>query len=90
MYKSVSQAFSDAETYASDYERKYQEQLIKDDRDFQREIIQLKLEKLDNLAISISQLAESISNKKPPITINIFTNENTTPEQLEQIVAKFK
>lgn len=64
--------------------------MIINEHEFQMKLLQMKLDHLDSLSRSISKLADAVSGKKPPITINIFTNENTTPEQLEEIVAKFK
>lgn len=63
------------------------EALLVREENFQRELLDKKLKQVENLSNSILHLAQSISEASRP-TINIYLSQNTSPEEIENIVKK--
>lgn len=86
--KSEAEIYKEFEEAELAEERTYQEALITRDENFQRELLNKKLESMDKLSNSISNLASSIIQQRPTPIINIFIDKDTAPENITKVIGE--
>ena len=86
--KSEAEIYREFEEEEIAEERQYKESLIARDENFQRELLNKKLESMDKLSNSISNLASSIIQQRPTPIINIFIDKDTAPENVIKLISE--
>lgn len=86
VYKSEAQIYKEFEDAEIAEVRAYQESLITREENFQRELLNKKLESMNKLSESIANLASSLVTRKATPVINVFVDKETTPENVIKLI----
>ena len=86
--KSEAEIYKEIEDAELAEERSYQEALITREENFRRELLNKKLESMDRLSNSISNLASSLVQQKSAPIINIFIDKDTAPENITKVIGE--
>ena len=84
--KSEAQIYKEFEDAEIAEERAYQESLITREENFQRELLDKKLESMNKLSESIASLASSLVARKITPVINVFVDKETAPENVIKLI----